>query len=167
MTEAGPRVVAAGFVRAHTQVRRPSAVPEVRLHVADDVVARWEAMETAAGGAGDEPPFWAAAWPGGQALARCLLDAPATVKLTLEQRRSGVRSGSRCVARTKRTRRGAKRCTRTVVARSFTFTDTKAGPQRHTLSLRRVARGRYVLRAVPSTAGRVGAARTTALRITR
>nr|WP_239522868.1 50S ribosomal protein L11 methyltransferase [Geodermatophilus normandii] len=36
-------------------------------------------METAAGGAGEEPPFWAAAWPGGQALARCLLDGPALV----------------------------------------------------------------------------------------
>ena len=72
-------MVPAGFVRAHTQVRRPSLVPEVRLHVADDVVALWEAMETAAGGAGEEPPFWAAAWPGGQALARCLLDGPATV----------------------------------------------------------------------------------------
>ena len=72
------RVVPAGFVRAHTQVRRPSLVPEVRLHVADDVVALWEAMEDA-GGAGEAPPFWAAAWPGGQALARAVLDDPATV----------------------------------------------------------------------------------------
>ena len=71
MTE---RVVPAGFVRAYTQVRRPLLVPEVRLHVADDVVALWEAMEDAAGGAGEDPPFWAAAWPGGQALARAVLD---------------------------------------------------------------------------------------------
>jgi predicted nicotinamide N-methyase len=42
--------------------------------VADDVVALWEAMEAADGGAGDTPPFWAAAWPGGQALARYVLD---------------------------------------------------------------------------------------------
>ena len=67
-------MVPAGFVRAYTQVRRPSLVPEVRLHVADDVVALWEAMEDAAGGAGEDPPFWAAAWPGGQALARAVLD---------------------------------------------------------------------------------------------
>ena len=72
------RVVPAGFVRAHTQVRRPPLVPEVRLHVADDVVALWEAMEDA-GGAGEAPPFWAAAWPGGQALARAVLDDPSTV----------------------------------------------------------------------------------------
>jgi predicted nicotinamide N-methyase len=73
-----PSVVPAGFVRAHTSVRRPSSVPEVRVHVADDVVALWEAMEVA-GGAGDAPPFWAAAWPGGQALARFVLDVPETV----------------------------------------------------------------------------------------
>jgi predicted nicotinamide N-methyase len=73
-----PSVVPAGFVRAHTAVRRPSCVPEVRLHVADDVVALWEAME-GAGGAGDAPPFWSAAWPGGQALARFVLDAPESV----------------------------------------------------------------------------------------
>ncbi|SNS19777.1 Predicted nicotinamide N-methyase [Geodermatophilus pulveris] len=73
------RPVPSGFVRAHTQVRRPSAVPEVRLHVADDVVALWEAMEAADGGAGEAPPFWAAAWPGGQALARYVLDTPAAV----------------------------------------------------------------------------------------
>lgn len=73
------RAVPAAFVRAHTQVRRPSSVPEVRLHVADDVVALWEAMEAADGGPGAAPPFWAAAWPGGQALARFVLDHPAVV----------------------------------------------------------------------------------------
>nr|WP_239522198.1 50S ribosomal protein L11 methyltransferase [Geodermatophilus sabuli] len=36
-------------------------------------------METEAGGAGDAPPFWAAAWPGGQALARYVLDTPDVV----------------------------------------------------------------------------------------
>jgi predicted nicotinamide N-methyase len=71
--------VPAEFVRAHTRVRRPTAVPEVRLHVADDVVALWEAMEDQEGGAGSTPPFWAAAWPGGQALARHVLDAPGVV----------------------------------------------------------------------------------------
>jgi predicted nicotinamide N-methyase len=72
-------LVPAGFVRSHTVVRRPSCVPEVRLHVADDVVALWEAMEDREGGAGLAPPFWAAAWPGGQALARHVLDAPDVV----------------------------------------------------------------------------------------
>ena len=73
------RDVPVGFVRAHTHLSRPSAVPEVQLHVADDVVALWEAMETEGGGAGEAPPFWAAAWPGGQALARYVLDSPQVV----------------------------------------------------------------------------------------
>lgn len=69
----------AAFVRAHTRPRRPALVPEVVLHVADDVVALWEALEQQRGSAPEEPPFWAAAWPGGQALARYLLDHPDTV----------------------------------------------------------------------------------------
>jgi predicted nicotinamide N-methyase len=67
------------FVRAHTGLRRPALVPEVVLHVADDVVALWEALEQERGTAPEEPPFWAAAWPGGQALARYVLDHPETV----------------------------------------------------------------------------------------
>jgi predicted nicotinamide N-methyase len=67
------------FLRAHTRIARPTLVPEVQLHVADDVVGLWEAMETEGGGAGQDPPFWAAAWPGGQALARYVLDHPGTV----------------------------------------------------------------------------------------
>src|ERR687885_162506 len=63
----------------HTRRRRPALVPEVLLHVADDVVALWEALEQERGSAPEEPPFWAAAWPGGQALARYVLDHPETV----------------------------------------------------------------------------------------
>jgi predicted nicotinamide N-methyase len=58
---------------------RPSLVPEVRLRVADDVVALWEAMEEDGGVVLRDPPFWAAAWPGGQALARHVLDEPSLV----------------------------------------------------------------------------------------
>ena len=67
------------FLRAHTRPARPPLVPEVQVHVADDVVGLWEAMETEGGGAGLDPPFWAAAWPGGQALARYVLDHPGSV----------------------------------------------------------------------------------------
>jgi predicted nicotinamide N-methyase len=66
-------------MRAHTRPARPTLVPEVQLHVVEDVVGLWEAMETEGGGAGQDPPFWAAAWPGGQALARYVLDHPETV----------------------------------------------------------------------------------------
>jgi predicted nicotinamide N-methyase len=71
--------VPASFVRAHTRPAHPSLVPEVTLLVADDVVALWEAMEDECGRAADSPPFWAAAWPGGQVLARYVLDTPAVV----------------------------------------------------------------------------------------
>jgi predicted nicotinamide N-methyase len=73
------RPVPPSFLRAHTRLARPTLVPEVQLHVADDVVGLWEAMETEGGGAGQDPPFWAAAWPGGQALARYVLDHPEVV----------------------------------------------------------------------------------------
>jgi len=47
--------------------------------VADDVVALWEALEDGEVDPGSDPPFWAAAWPGGQALARFVLDHPEVV----------------------------------------------------------------------------------------
>jgi predicted nicotinamide N-methyase len=74
-----PRSVPPSFLHAHTRPARPALVPEVQLHVVDDVVGLWEAMETEGGGAGQDPPFWAAAWPGGQALARYVLDHPQAV----------------------------------------------------------------------------------------
>ena len=73
------RAVSPEFLRAHTRPERHPVVPEVELLVADDVVGLWEAMETEGGGAGEAPPFWAAAWPGGLALARYVLDSPEVV----------------------------------------------------------------------------------------
>jgi predicted nicotinamide N-methyase len=67
------------FVRDHTRTGRPPLVPEITLRMAGDVVALWEAMEQEHAGPGAEPPFWAAAWPGGQALARYVLDHPDVV----------------------------------------------------------------------------------------
>jgi predicted nicotinamide N-methyase len=73
------RPVPAEFVRRHTRPEHPPLVPELTLLVADDVVALWEAMEAERGGPAEEPPFWSAAWPGGQALARYVLDHPDVV----------------------------------------------------------------------------------------
>jgi predicted nicotinamide N-methyase len=67
------------FPLEHTRPARSDLVPEVVLRVADDVVALWEALEQEQVGPGSEPPFWAAAWPGGQALARYVLDHPEVV----------------------------------------------------------------------------------------
>jgi predicted nicotinamide N-methyase len=71
--------VLATFLRAHTRPGRPALVPEVTLRLADDVVALWEALEAGDVDPGSDPPFWAAAWPGGQALARYVLDHPDVV----------------------------------------------------------------------------------------
>jgi predicted nicotinamide N-methyase len=90
-----PLPVPASFLQAHTRLTRPAIVPEVQLHVADDVVALWEAMETEGGGAAQVPPFWAAAWPGGQALARYVLDTP---ELVAGRRVLDLGSGSGLVA---------------------------------------------------------------------
>jgi predicted nicotinamide N-methyase len=73
------RPVPTAFVRHHTRPVQPLLVPEVTLQVAADVVVLWEAIEVERGVAPTEPPFWAAAWPGGQALARYVLDVPDTV----------------------------------------------------------------------------------------
>jgi predicted nicotinamide N-methyase len=51
-------------------------VPEVRLWQASEPIGLWQHTERAAGRTGLDPPFWAFAWAGGQALARYLLDHP-------------------------------------------------------------------------------------------
>ncbi len=70
---------AKGFVLAHTAVTAPPVVPELRLRLAELITPLWEALEAWAGRA-CEPPFWAFAWAGGQALARFLLDHPERVR---------------------------------------------------------------------------------------
>jgi predicted nicotinamide N-methyase len=53
-------------------------VPEVRLHLAEDAIVLWARLEAAAG-TPQNPPFWASAWAGGQAVARYVLDNPEVV----------------------------------------------------------------------------------------
>ncbi|HJU17923.1 MAG TPA: 50S ribosomal protein L11 methyltransferase [Stellaceae bacterium] len=62
------------FVRHNTIVATPPLVPEIRLHLATELSPIWQASEDALARAAVPPPFWAFAWPGGQALARYLLD---------------------------------------------------------------------------------------------
>lgn len=49
------------------------------MHQADDAFSLWEETERELGQCDLPPPFWAFAWPGGQALARYLVDHPETV----------------------------------------------------------------------------------------
>jgi len=73
-------VNAAAFIRAHTAVSCAPLVPEIRLHLASEITPIWQATEDWLQRAGIEPPFWAFAWPGAQALARRVLDEPALVR---------------------------------------------------------------------------------------
>jgi predicted nicotinamide N-methyase len=66
------------FIREHTRVFTPPLVPEIPLHMAADSIALWQRTEAFAGEK-LPPPYWAFAWPGGQALARYLLDHPGIV----------------------------------------------------------------------------------------
>ena len=49
---------------------------EITLHLADAVTPLWQATEATMEREGLPPPYWAFAWPGGQAIARLLLDRP-------------------------------------------------------------------------------------------
>ena len=70
----------AGFIRANTAVAAPPLVPEIRLHLATAVTPLWHATEQTLERSQLPPPYWAFAWPGGQALARYVLDRPATMR---------------------------------------------------------------------------------------
>jgi predicted nicotinamide N-methyase len=67
------------FVRTHTAVARAPIVPEIALHLASEITPIWQATEEWLRQRNIEPPFWAFAWPGGQATARLLLDEPQRV----------------------------------------------------------------------------------------
>lgn len=67
------------LIRAHTTLRSPAIVPELRLHLASEILEIWQQSEVAlyarsVANGDTPPPYWAFAWPGGQALARYILD---------------------------------------------------------------------------------------------
>lgn len=70
----------AAFIRANTELLSPPLVPEIRLHLASEIVPIWRKTEEELAAEGVPPPFWAFAWAGGQALARWVLDHPDTVR---------------------------------------------------------------------------------------
>ncbi len=83
------------IIRAGTELRPVPLVPGIRLHQASDPISLWQRTELAAGRTGLDPPFWAFAWAGGQALARYLLDHPEAVR---GRRVIDIASGSGLVA---------------------------------------------------------------------
>lgn len=70
----------ADFIRGGTALSSPPLVPEIRLHLATEVTPLWLATEAEMARINLPPPYWAFAWPGGQAVARHLLDHPGLVR---------------------------------------------------------------------------------------
>ena len=90
---------------SHTALASPGAVPEIRLHLASEVTPLWHSSAETFEKEGIEPPYWAFAWAGGQALARYLLDEPDVVRGRVV---ADIGSGSGIVALAAK-RGGAKR----------------------------------------------------------
>jgi predicted nicotinamide N-methyase len=69
-----------GFIRANTALEAPAMVPEFKLWLASEYVPIWQATEAWLEEQNVDPPYWAFCWPGGQAIARYLLDNPTLVE---------------------------------------------------------------------------------------
>lgn len=66
-------------VLAHTRLSAPPLVPEIPLHLASHSHDIWQSIEEGTADDHSKRPYWAFAWPGGQAMARYLIDNPALV----------------------------------------------------------------------------------------
>ena len=62
------------FVRRQTLLRAVPGLEDIRLHLADDALALWRAVQVESGDPDTPIPFWAFAWGGGLAIARYIRD---------------------------------------------------------------------------------------------
>ena len=62
------------FVQRTTRLRPVPGAEWIRLHLADDAMALWQATRAASGDPDEPIPFWGIAWGGGMAIARYLRD---------------------------------------------------------------------------------------------
>ena len=65
------------FVQRMTRLTSVPGAEWIRLHLADDAMALWQATRAASGDPDEPIPFWGVAWGGGLAIARYLHDHPA------------------------------------------------------------------------------------------
>ncbi len=70
---------ARAFVLRHTHLRPTPGLDDVRLHLADDMLTLWRAVQLATGDPDAALPYWAAAWGGGLAIGRHLAAHPGIV----------------------------------------------------------------------------------------
>ncbi|MDP2699650.1 methyltransferase [Thalassospira sp.] len=59
---------------------RVPLTPEIDMYLATHITPLWQATEDMLGVMDIPPPYWAFAWPGGQAIARYILDHPELVR---------------------------------------------------------------------------------------
>ena len=67
------------FVLRNTRLRPTPGLEEVRLHLADDVLPLWHAVQVETGDLDADLPYWAFAWGGGLAIGRYLREHPQAV----------------------------------------------------------------------------------------
>jgi predicted nicotinamide N-methyase len=67
------------FVRRQTRLRAVPGLEDIRLHLADDALALWRAVQVESGDPDTPIPFWAFAWGGGLAITRYIRDHPDAV----------------------------------------------------------------------------------------
>jgi predicted nicotinamide N-methyase len=67
------------FVLRHTRLRPVPGLEEIRLHLADEVLPLWHAVQVETEDPDAALPYWAFAWGGGLAIGRYLRDHPEAV----------------------------------------------------------------------------------------
>jgi predicted nicotinamide N-methyase len=67
------------FVLRHTRLRAVDGLEPIRLHLADEVLPLWRAVQVETGDPDAALPYWAFAWGGGLALGRYLREHPEAV----------------------------------------------------------------------------------------
>jgi predicted nicotinamide N-methyase len=67
------------FVLRHTRLRPVPGLEEIRLHLGDEVLPLWHAVQVETGDPDAALPYWAFAWGGGLAIGRYLRDHPEAV----------------------------------------------------------------------------------------
>ncbi len=67
------------FVLRHTRVRPVPGLEEIRLHLADEVLPLWGAVQIETDDPDAALPYWAFAWAGGLAIGRYLRQHPQAV----------------------------------------------------------------------------------------
>jgi predicted nicotinamide N-methyase len=67
------------FILRHARLRPVPGLEEVRLHLADEVLPLWHAVQIETGDPDAALPYWAFAWSGGLAIGRYLRTHPQAV----------------------------------------------------------------------------------------